>query len=323
VAVRSPVLGWRPAARMRHPRRPRRFPTTGRDRHRGEDARVARHTTVSSRRRRRSSRSWPSSTRSSGSSRQGRGPRLIAVQMLNTERRAAAAWVNASLHVVHRRAQTGKMTVAWIIGRLYGASASSAGPHGRGLAGGPCRGPCRPTAMKVRPRSAGGRWRPVHRRAYAVDGGQRRVRRRAIAQLVKPMEDHRDDLAVIAGGLPRDEAVHRLNPGLRSRFTHYASTSRTTPRPSCRGVRGDGPRRPGPARSGRDGRLGHLFLVASDIGNFGNVRYARSCSNSPTRTWPRALGRDHRARRGRRAREEDSHRPRRRVRDRRIGFRPR
>ena len=57
--------------------------------------------------------------------------------------------------------------------------------------------------------------------AYALArGGEQDFGREAIDTIVKFMEDHRDDLAVIAAGYPEEMAtLIDANPGLRSRFT--------------------------------------------------------------------------------------------------------
>jgi SpoVK/Ycf46/Vps4 family AAA+-type ATPase len=57
--------------------------------------------------------------------------------------------------------------------------------------------------------------------AYALArGGEQDFGKEAIDTLVKFMEDHRDDLAVIAAGYPEEmAALIDSNPGLRSRFT--------------------------------------------------------------------------------------------------------
>jgi hypothetical protein len=61
--------------------------------------------------------------------------------------------------------------------------------------------------------------------AYALArGGDNDFGREAIDTLVKFMEDHRDDLAVIAAGYPEEMAtLIDANPGLKSRFTRTIS----------------------------------------------------------------------------------------------------
>ncbi len=57
--------------------------------------------------------------------------------------------------------------------------------------------------------------------AYALArGGENDFGREAIDTLVKFMEDHRDDLAIVAAGYPEEmQALLDANPGLESRFT--------------------------------------------------------------------------------------------------------
>ena len=59
--------------------------------------------------------------------------------------------------------------------------------------------------------------------AYALArGGEQDFGREAIDTIVKYMEDHRDDLALIAAGYPTEmEAFVDANPGLKSRFTRF------------------------------------------------------------------------------------------------------
>ena len=59
--------------------------------------------------------------------------------------------------------------------------------------------------------------------AYALArGGEQDFGREAIDTVVKYMEDHRDDLALIAAGYPAEmEEFIDANPGLKSRFTRF------------------------------------------------------------------------------------------------------
>ena len=208
--------------------------------------------------------------------------RLIAVQMLNAERKAAGLpTVNESLHVVFTGAPgTGKTTIARIIARLYG----SIGVVSRGQLVEVSRadlvaGYVGQTALKVQEvvgRALGGVL--FIDEAYSLaEEGSGEFGAEAIATLVKLMEDHRDDFAVIVAGYP-DQMRQFIdsNPGLRSRFTHYIDFPDYTAPELVEVFEGFATASKVTLGAGVAQRLERLFGLALNIGNFGNARYARS-----------------------------------------------
>jgi SpoVK/Ycf46/Vps4 family AAA+-type ATPase len=208
--------------------------------------------------------------------------RLIAVQTLNAERKATGLpTVNESLHVVFTGAPgTGKTTIARIIARLYG----SIGVVSRGQLVEVSRadlvaGYVGQTALKVQEvvgRALGGVL--FIDEAYSLaEEGSGEFGAEAIAMLVKLMEDHRDDLAVIVAGYP--EQMRQFidsNPGLRSRFTHYIDFPDYTAPELVEVFEGFATESKVSLGKGVGARLEQLFALALNIGNFGNARYARS-----------------------------------------------
>ena len=208
--------------------------------------------------------------------------RLIAVQMLNAQRRAAdLPVVSESLHIVFTGSPgTGKTTIARIIARLYG----SIGVVSRGQLVECSRadlvaGYVGQTALKVQEvvdRAIGGVL--FIDEAYALsEEGSGEFGAEAVAMLVKLMEDHRDDLAVIVAGYP-DEMRQFIdsNPGLRSRFTHTIDFPDFTAPELVQVFEGFAAAAKVRLGDGVAERLGHQFSLALNVGNFGNARYARS-----------------------------------------------
>ncbi len=153
---------------------------------------------------------------------------LLQVQQLRTERGLPV--IEISHHLVFTgNPGTGKTTVARLLSRIYRSLAVLSSGHlvetdRSGLVAGYV-GQTATKTKAILEQALGGTL--LIDEAYALArGGEQDFGREAIDTIVKFMEDHRDDLAVVAAGYP-DEMIMFIstNPGLQSRFgriVHFA-----------------------------------------------------------------------------------------------------
>ena len=208
--------------------------------------------------------------------------RVIAVVQANTEReKAGLKPVNPGLHLVFTGPPgTGKTTVARLVARLYAAAGALPGAKFTEASRSDLiAGYVGQTAIKTR--ELIDRTRPgvlFIDEAYAltpsseVDFGYE-----AIATLVKAMEDHRGELAVIVAGYEEEMSEFiGSNPGLRSRFKTYIAFP-DYKAAELATIFADMVREVGiELADGARATAEQIFASAAGKQDFGNARFARS-----------------------------------------------
>lgn len=208
---------------------------------------------------------------------------LLQVQALRAER--GLPTIETSHHLVFTgNPGTGKTTVARLLSKIY----RSVGVVSQGQLVETDRadlvaGFVGQTAMKttaVLESALGGML--LIDEAYALArGGENDFGREAIDTIVKFMEDHRDDLAIVAAGYP-DEMAELIdtNPGLKSRFTQTIEFPDYTDAELVSIFVSLGERNQYACSDDALARLAELIVAEPRTRGFGNARFVRNLFES-------------------------------------------
>ena len=204
---------------------------------------------------------------------------LLQVQQLRVERGLPV--IETSHHLVFTgNPGTGKTTVARLLSQIYHVVGVVSKGHlvetdrGKLVAGFVGQ-----TALKTQAalESALGGMLLVDEAYALARGGENDFGLEAIDTLVKFMEDHRDDIAIVAAGYPIEmAALIDANPGLKSRFTRTVNFPDYTEDELVAIFLGLGERHQYRLTDDALSRVRHYIAVEPRTRGFGNARFVRN-----------------------------------------------
>lgn len=204
---------------------------------------------------------------------------LLRVQQLRAERGLKV--YETSHHLVFTgNPGTGKTTVARLISRIYRSLGVVTKGHlvetDRSVLVAGYVGQTAAKTKAVLEESLGGTL--LIDEAYALArGGENDFGREAIDTLVKFMEDHRDDVAIVAAGYPEEMTTFiDANPGLKSRFTRTLHFSDYTTEELVEIFAKLGERNEYRASEGALATVAAVIATEPRDRGFGNARYVRN-----------------------------------------------